>query len=53
MVSVAEDKPQRAFPGNAIIAYRGGWRKKKKRKSFSFVYVDTQCRFTEGPKVRQ
>lgn len=22
----------------------------KKRKSFSFVYVDTQCRFTEGPK---
>lgn len=22
----------------------------KKSKSFSFVYVDTQCRFTEGPK---
>lgn len=38
VVSVAEDKPQGAFPGNGIIAYRGGEEvgggKKKKEKTF-------------------
>lgn len=36
-----------------LLTEGGGGVEEKKKKSFSFVYVDTQCRFTEGPKVRQ